>query len=423
MLLGVIADDFTGASDIANTIAKGLPGQGGLRTVQYLGVPSAAADAEVEAGVIALKSRSIDAAVAVEQSLDALKWLLDQGCEQIVFKYCSTFDSTPAGNIGPVAEALASALAVKGVIACPAFPGAGRTVYQGHLFVKDRLLDESGLENHPLNPMIDADIRRWLRLQTVSDVGHVDIATVHDGAPAIVAALRRHGEANRSLVIVDAITDDDLVAIGRAAAPDRLITGGSGIALGLAANFIERGLARGTVAGALPVDGPEVILAGSCSGATREQVEIHSRNHPTLAIDVTGVMEGKVTASDFTSFLLANRGSAPLVYSSGTPDEVRAIQSRFGKEKVAATLDGLFAETARHLVSAGIKRLVVAGGETSGAVVSALDLGALAIGPEIDPGVPVLLSKGDQPVALVLKSGNFGAPNFFTMALERLAGR
>jgi uncharacterized protein YgbK (DUF1537 family) len=181
MLLGVIADDFTGASDIANTLARGLPGEGGLRTVQYLGIPADKAAPAVEAGVIALKSRSITAAVAIEQSLAALRWLLDQGCRQIVFKYCSTFDSTPEGNIGPVAEALAEALGVTGVIACPAFPGAGRTVYQGHLFVNDRLLDESGLQNHPLNPMRDADIRRWLRLQTATAVGHVDLAVVRRG--------------------------------------------------------------------------------------------------------------------------------------------------------------------------------------------------------------------------------------------------
>ncbi|WP_028002842.1 3-oxo-tetronate kinase [Sinorhizobium arboris] len=423
MLLGVIADDFTGASDIANTIVKGLPGQGGLRTVQYLGVPSAASDPEVEAGVVALKSRSIDAGLAVRQSIDALQWLLEQGCQQIVFKYCSTFDSTPAGNIGPVAEALAEALGVKGVVACPAFPGAGRTVYQGHLFVKDRLLNESGLQNHPLNPMTDADIRRWLRLQTVSDVGHVDISAVQAGPTAIEAALRRHGEENHVLVIVDAVTDDDLVAIGKAVADHRLVTGGSGIAIGLSANFIARGLAKGEGSATVGIDGPEAILAGSCSGATRQQVEIHKKDHPTLAIDVAGVMSGKVATSDLTSFLLANLGRAPLVYSSGTPDEVQAIQARFGREKVAHTLDTLFADTARQLIDAGIRRLVVAGGETSGAVVSALDIGALAIGPEIDPGVPVLFSNGDEPVALALKSGNFGAPDFFAKALERLAGR
>jgi uncharacterized protein YgbK (DUF1537 family) len=423
MLLGVIADDFTGASDIANTLARGLPGEGGLRTVQYLGIPADKAAPAVEAGVIALKSRSIAAAVAIEQSLAALRWLLDQGCRQIVFKYCSTFDSTPEGNIGPVAEALAEVLGVTGVIACPAFPGAGRTVYQGHLFVNDRLLDESGLQNHPLNPMRDADIRRWLRLQTATAVGHVDLAVVRRGRAAIAAALRENGQDNRTLVIVDAISDDDLVAIGRAAAAHRLVTGGSGIALGLAANFIAWGLASGAGAGAVGVAGPEAILAGSCSGATREQVAIHCKNHPAFAVDVAGVMDGTVTTADLVSFLLAHTGRAPLVYSSGTPDEVRAIQARFGREEVAGALDMLFADTARELVAAGIRRLVVAGGETSGAVVSALNLGALTIGAEIDPGVPVLVSGGARPVALALKSGNFGAPDFFNKALERLAGR
>ena len=423
MLLGVIADDFTGASDIANTLAKGLPGEGGLRTVQYLGIPRERADRAVEAGVIALKSRSIPAAAAVEQSLAALSWLLEQGCRQIVFKYCSTFDSTPQGNIGPVAEALAEALGVRGVIACPAFPGAGRTVYQGHLFVRDRLLHESGLESHPLNPMTDADIRRWLRLQTATEVGHVDLATVRRGAAGITAALEAEGQGGRTLVIVDAVTDEDLVAIGRAAAAQRLVTGGSGIAMGLAATFIAEGLARGAGAGTAGITGPEAILAGSCSGATREQVAIHARTHPTLAVDVAGVMDGRVTTADLTSFLLAHAGKAPLAYSSGTPEEVAAMQARFGREKVASALDTLFADTARHLVSAGIRRLVVAGGETSGAVVSALDLGALAIGAEIDPGVPVLVSGGERPVALALKSGNFGAPDFFRKALERLAGR
>lgn len=423
MLLGVIADDFTGASDIANTLAKGLPGEGGLRTVQYLGIPEEKADPAVEAGVIALKSRSIAAAAAVEQSLAALSWLLAQGCRQIVFKYCSTFDSTPGGNIGPVAEALADALGVKGVIACPAFPGAGRTVYQGHLFVRDQLLHESGLQNHPLNPMTDADIRRWLRLQTTKDVGHVDIAAVRTGPAAIAATLEAHGRDDRTLVIVDAITDDDLVAIGRAAAEHRLITGGSGIAIGLAANFIEKGLARGTGADTVGIAGPEAILAGSCSGATREQVAVHSRNHPTLAVDVAGVLDGTVTTADLTSFLLVHAGQAPLVYSSGTPEAVTMMQARFGRDRVAAAIDALFAETARSLVSAGIRRLVVAGGETSGAVVSALDLGALTIGAEIDPGVPVLVSGGERPVALALKSGKFGAPDFFNKALERLAGR
>lgn len=423
MLIGVIADDFTGASDIANTLAKGLPDQGGLRTVQYLGVPDEAAALDVEAGVIALKSRSISIDLAVAQSLDAMQWLLGQGCQQIVFKYCSTFDSTPDGNIGPVGEALAAALGVSAVVACPAFPGAGRTVYQGHLFVNDRLLNESGLQNHPLNPMTDADIRRWLRLQTSGEVGHVGIEAVRRGPAEIGSALRRCAEDGTNLVIVDAITDEDLIAVGRAAADHRLVTGGSGIALGLPANFIERGLADGAGAAQFSLDGPEAILAGSCSGATRCQVERHTKNHPSLPIDVAGVMEGSVKAADLAGFLLSHSGNAPLVYSSSTPEEVQASQARFGREKVAAALDDLFATTAQELVRAGIRRLVVAGGETSGAVASALGFNALTIGREIDPGVPALLAEGERPVALALKSGNFGGPDFFTKALERLAGR
>ena len=360
---------------------------------------------------------------AVKQSLAALRWLLDQGCRQIVFKYCSTFDSTPAGNIGPVGEALAEALEVKGVVVCPAFPGAGRTVYQGHLFVKDRLLNESGLQNHPLNPMTDADIRRWLRQQTKGDVGHVDIGTVRHGAAGIEEALREQAIRGNTLVVVDSISDDDLVAVGRAVASHHLVTGGSGIALGLPANFIERGLAIGTQVSVPGIEGPEAVLAGSCSPATREQVEFHRKSHPALAVDVADVMNGRTVAADLVAFLLTNRGRAPLVYSSATPAQVRAVQERFGRERVARTLDSLFADTARQLVQSDIRRLVVAGGETSGAVVSALDLGALTIGPEIDSGVPVLVSSGEKPVALALKSGNFGTPDFFGKALERLASR
>jgi uncharacterized protein YgbK (DUF1537 family) len=423
MLLGVIADDFTGASDIANTLAKGRPGEGGLRTAQFLGVPQGDGLPEIEAGVVALKSRSIPAADAVHQSLAALRWLLGQGCRQIVFKYCSTFDSTPDGNIGPVAEALAEELSVDGVVACPAFPAAGRTVYQGHLFVHDRLLSESGLENHPLNPMTDPDIRRWLRRQTKYPVGLVAWPAVREGSARIATELRRAAERGERLSIVDAITDDDLVAIGRACIDARLITGGSGVALGLPSNFIAAGKAKGAPPNRIVIEGPDAILAGSCSGATRGQVERHKERHPALALDVDSVMRGETKSDHLVSFLLDNMGRAPLVYSSATPDEVARLQRVHGREHIAGTLDALFAETARKLISGGIRRLVVAGGETSGAVVSALDLGALEIGPEIDPGVPALVSDGSPRIALALKSGNFGSPDFFVKALERLAGR
>lgn len=423
MLLGVIADDFTGASDIANTIAKGLPGQGGLKTAQFLGVPPVDAPAEIEAGVVSLKSRSIPVTDAVRQSRDALHWLQRQGCRQFVFKYCSTFDSTPEGNIGPVAEALAEMLGASGVVACPAFPSAGRTVYQGHLFVHDRLLNESGLQDHPLNPMTDADIRRWLRRQTKHPVGLVPLQLVRQRPVAIASALSTAAEMGECLVIVDALSDDDLIAIGQACTDAKLITGGSGIAVALSSNFIAAGLAEGRTSGDTPLDGPEAILAGSCSGATRGQIEHHKKAHPARAIDVDAVMRGRPIVEDVVAFLQENRGKAPLVYSSAEPGTVKRLQEQYGRECVADKLDNLFAAVANHLVANGVRRLVVAGGETSGAVMSALGLTALTIGSEIDPGVPILRAMGPVPLALALKSGNFGAPDFFSKALDRMAGK
>ena len=416
MLLGVIADDFTGASDIANTLAKG-----GLATVQFLGVPTKPAPEACEAGVVALKSRSIKAADAVAVSMEAFEWLRAQGCRQFVFKYCSTFDSTPQGNIGPVGEALARALDVAGVLACPAFPTAGRTVYQGHLFVGDRLLNESGLENHPLNPMTDPDLRRWLARQSQEPVGLVPWPVVRQGGAALRRALGDAAGRGERLVIVDAISDDDLLAIGEACAEAPLLTGGSGIALGLPRNFISQGLATGKGSAFQGFDGPEAILAGSCSRATLAQIETHRQGHPVLQVEVEAVMEGAVTPEALAAFVHGHEGQAPLVYSSAPPEKVRALQEVHGREAIAAALDALFAETAARLVYDGVTRLVVAGGETSGAVVSALSLDALAIGPEIDPGVPALAAADGRPLALALKSGNFGAPDFFEKALRTLA--
>ena len=422
MLLGVIADDFTGASDIANTLAKGVPGQGGLMTSQYMGIPDGPAAPEVEAAVISLKTRSVPVEEAVRQSLAALEWLQAQGCRQFVFKYCSTFDSTAEGNIGPVGEAVANALGVKGVVACPAFPSAGRTVYQGHLFVHDMLLNESGMQHHPLTPMTDANIRRWLSLQTNTAVGLVPLNVVRAGPDAIRAALQASAQKSETLTIVDATCDDDLVAIGRACADAVLVTGGSGVALGLPANFIAKGLAKGRNWAFPGMPGPDAILAGSCSGVTRSQIEIHARRHPVVAIAVDEVMAGKIRPENLLPFFRDNRGKAPLAYSSGTPAEVAAAQERYGREAVAERLDALFAGIAQRLVDDGVRRLVVAGGETSGAVAQALDLGDLVIGPEIDPGVPVLVSRRRE-IALALKSGNFGRPTFFADAMAVLEGK
>lgn len=421
MLLGVIADDFTGASDIANTLAKGHGGAPGLSTTQFLGIPEGPAPEGCEAGVVALKTRSIPADEAVAQSLQALAWLKAQGCRQIVFKYCSTFDSTPQGNIGPVGEALAAALGAKGVVVCPAFPGAGRTLYQGNLFVGDVPLNESSLRDHPLNPMTDSDLRRWLTLQAKASVGAVGWATVRQGGSAIRTALAAAASRNEVLVVVDAIIDEDLLAIGEAVAGAPLLTGGSGIALGLARNFARERSGAGIAAAFSAVDGPEAVLAGSCSKATLGQIEYHAARHPVLPIGVEAVMEGVLTPDMVVDFLVGHQGKAPLAYSSDAPENVRHLQESYGRETIAAKLDGFFATVARSLVDRGVQRLVVAGGETSGAVVSALDLDALTIGPEIAPGVPVVTSS--RPLALALKSGNFGQTDFFERALDIMAGK
>lgn len=418
MYLGVIADDFTGASDVANTLTKG-----GLATVQLLGLPGAGMRVDCDAAVVALKTRSIPAADAVEQSLAALRWLQGQGCRQYLFKYCSTFDSTPAGNIGPVGEALAGELGVRGVPSCPAFPTTGRTVYQGHLFVGDRPLNESGMEHHPLNPMTDADLRRWLRKQCREPVGLVDWATVRQGPSKVREALAASSAAGERLTIVDAVEDADLYSIGEAAADLPFLTGGSGIALGLPRNPLRKGVASGARKPFSGTNGPEVILAGSCSKATLSQIELHRRDHPALSVDIPAAMDGEITAAALASFAAQHTGHAPLIYSSAGPEEVRKAQEKYGRDAVSTCLERLFAETAALLVKNGVRRLVVAGGETSGAVVSALGVRALEIGPEIDPGVPALASVGDRPLGLALKSGNFGAADFFVKALRALEGR
>ncbi|MCE7030625.1 3-oxo-tetronate kinase [Jiella avicenniae] len=418
MLLGCIGDDFTGSSDLANTLAKG-----GMRVVQYSGVPDAPADPSVEAGVVALKSRTVPVDKAVSASLKACDWLIEQGCRQFVFKYCSTFDSTPEGNIGPVIDALMERLGAAVTIVCPAFPATGRSIYQGHLFVKDKLLSESGMENHPLTPMTDADLRRWLKPQTKQGVGHVGAAAVFEGPEAIAAGLRREMDAGRPIVVVDAIRDADLFAIGKAAKDMKLVTGGSGIALGLPANLIDPATLKERRTPWHGDGGLAAILSGSCSTMTRAQVERYRADHPSLEIDADKLIAGELEPEEVADWASsAASKAAPLIYSSAEPDRVRAAQERHGKERVATAIEGFFAEIARELTGAGISRLVVAGGETSGAVVEGLGLSALEIGPEIAPGVPALKAS-DRPLWLTLKSGNFGAEDFFAEALAVLKRR
>lgn len=412
MLLGCIGDDFTGSSDLGNTLTKA-----GMKTVQYVGIPDRPADPGVEAGVVALKSRSIPVEDAVRLSLAALDWLRAQGCEQFLFKYCSTFDSTPEGNIGPVAEALADALDARQVIVCPAFPATGRSIYQGHLFVGDRLLSESGMENHPLTPMTDPDLRRWLALQCKGTVGHVPASDVFMGPGAIRARMNKEDEAGHRLIVTDAIRDADLMALGEAASGLTLLTGGSGIAMGLPENFRKKGKLSGTASDWSGQDGRAAALSGSCSTATRRQVERHAG--PKLEVTAEALTRGAITSKEAADWALSQEG-LPLIYSSADPEVVRQAQAAFGKDKIASAFEAFFAETARHLVDGGVTRLISAGGETSGAVVEALAPSELQIGPEIDPGVPAI--RAGEALVVALKSGNFGAPDFFAKADAVLEG-
>lgn len=415
MLLGCIADDFTGASDLANTLAKG-----GMATVQFAGIPQATDTPACEAGVVALKTRSIAAADAVQQSLAALDWLRSQGCRQFMFKYCSTFDSTPAGNIGPVAEALATALDAPVASICPVFPATGRTLFMGHLFVHGRLLNESGMEHHPLNPMTDPDLCRWLRRQTQCDVGLVSYTIVREGVSAIAAAMDAEARADKTLVVVDAVVDEDLLSIGQAIAGHKFITGGSGVALGLPENFRNVGLLADAGSGYEPITGPGVVLSGSCSTASNAQVANHLQTHPGLAVAAPELMSGQITLDLAFDFVRSHAGDSPIIYSTAEPAAVQAAQAHYGRQAVADRIEQFFAELSVLLVADGVTRLVVGGGETSGAIVNALGLEHLRVGPEIDPGVPALATDRPRSLRLALKSGNFGAVDFYRKALAAL---
>ena len=420
--LGCIADDFTGATDLANNLVRA-----GMRVVQTIGVPSGPLAAEVDAVVVALKSRTVAPAEAVAQSLEALAWLRAQGARQIYFKYCSTFDSTPTGNIGPVAEALMDALGCDFTIATPAFPDNGRTVFKGHLFVGDVLLSDSGMKDHPLTPMTDANLVRVLQAQSRRRVGLIDHAVVARGAAAVrerIAALRAAGVG---LAVVDAVSNDDLLRLGPALADMPLVTAGSGVAIGLPANF---GIAPSARAGALPAaGGVRAVVSGSCSLATNAQVRafvdagLPARPLDPLRLADEGVDAEVARTLAWAAPLLA-RGPV-LVHSTAATDAVRAVQDRLGVAAAGALVEDAIAAIARGLVALGVRQLVVAGGETSGACVQALGIAQLQIGPQIDPGVPWCHARAEAAdgagLHLALKSGNFGAVDFFTRAFAALA--
>ncbi|MDF1591039.1 MAG: four-carbon acid sugar kinase family protein [Desulfobacterales bacterium] len=421
ILLGAIGDDFTGSTDLALMLSKN-----GMPAVQYIGVPAdAIAAGDMPAAVIALKSRTVPKAEAVSQSLAACSWLLAQGARQIFFKYCSTFDSTEKGNIGPVAEALLNFLGDKATIVCPAFPANHRTVYQGHLFVGDRLLSESSMRDHPLTPMTDANLVRFLgrQLGRPESAGLISIQTVEAGPAAIQEKLTVLADQGTRFAVADAISEKHLMDIGAACANLKLITGGSGVALGLPDNFRKAGLLRDMRGlAALPrIEGPAVVIAGSCSSATRGQVRRMARTCPAFKIDPVRLAQGKQRVESVLAWASEAMVKGPvLIYSSAEPDEVADAQKRLGTERAGELIERAFAEIARQLAAGSVQKLIVAGGETAGAVVAALGIQALYIGPEIEPGVPWTFCKAPETICLALKSGNFGGENFFEKALGML---
>jgi uncharacterized protein YgbK (DUF1537 family) len=420
LLLGCIADDFTGATDLANNLVRA-----GMRVVQAIGVPATPLDAEVDAVVVALKSRTIAPAEAIEQSLAALRWLQAQGAQQIYFKYCSTFDSTPQGNIGPVTEALMDALQCDFTIATPAFPDNKRTVFKGYLFAGDVLLNESGMQNHPLTPMTDPNLVRVLQAQCKRKVGLVDHAVVARGAAAITERIEQLKGEGVSIAIVDAVSNDDLLRLGPAIAKMPLVTAGSGVAIGLPANF---GLAPSSQASALPAAaGLRAVVSGSCSLATNRQVlDFIQGGGAALAIDPLRIAAGIDVAAETLEWATPLVDKQPvLVYSTAEAGAVKSVQGRLGVEEAGAMVERTIAAIARGLVERGVRQLVVAGGETSGACVQALGIAQMQIGPQIDPGVPWCHARTDvaegTSVHIALKSGNFGGDDFFTKAFTVLA--
>ncbi len=414
LLLGCIADDFTGATDLANNLVRE-----GMRVVQAIGVPTAPIDG-VDAVVVALKSRTAPVAEAVAQSRAAAHWLKEQGAPQLYFKVCSTFDSTPQGNIGPVAEALVELTGARCVPVTPAFPATGRTVYLGHLFVGELLLSDSPMRHHPLTPMTDANLVRVLQAQCVRErVGLVTQRDVAAGATPIAQRLDELAGQGVRLAIVDATSDGDLRTLATAARELPLVVAGSGLAIGIPA---QHGLAPSAAAAALPpAQGGRAIVSGSCSAATNAQVaQFKAQGGAAFAVDPLRIAAGQDVAAEALAFVRPRLAAGTvLVHATAEPDAVRAVQQQLGAERAGALVEATLARVALGLVEAGVGQLLVAGGETSGACVQALGLTRLRIGPQIDPGVPWCHAP-ERSLHLALKSGNFGGVDFFHRAFTLL---
>jgi uncharacterized protein YgbK (DUF1537 family) len=409
--LGCVADDYTGGTDVASALRRQ-----GLRTLLLFGPPRpdwAAADAD--AVVVALKSRNLPPAEAVAVSLAAQRWLREQGIGQLFFKYCSTFDSTDDGNIGPVADALLEAAGSRFTVVCPTSPEHGRTVHQGHLFVGDRLLSESTMRHHPLTPMTDSDLVRVLGRQTPHRVALVPSQVVRQGPPAVAAAFERLRDQAARFAVTDATTDDDLATIATAARDLPVVTGAAGLIRLLAASPVglDAAGARETPTARLP-GGPVLILAGSSSAATLEQVARARERFAAYRLDPAATPDpGDLRAKAVDWMGRHLEGGTALVYASAPPAErERAAPG------AARAIELAMAELARAAVARGVRRIVVAGGETSGAVVDGLGIDRVVVARDEDLGVPWLVTTDPAPLVLLLKSGNFGRPDLLVRAAE-----
>lgn len=412
--LGVIADDFTGATDIASFLV-----QNGLSTIQFNGVPQQHDTLTAEAIVISLKSRSNPVNEAVDQSLAALRWLQAQGCDRFYFKYCSTFDSTEKGNIGPVTDALLAELGETQTVICPALPVNGRTVYLGHLFVGEQLLSDSGMRHHPVTPMTDSNLLRLMERQSQGKAGLIAAPILDQGAEAVRTRLAELKAQGINYVALDTLNEQHLLVQGEALRDMRLVTGGSGLAIGLARQWAQPGSNSQAAENAgRPQGARAVVISGSCSQMTNKQVNAYRQQAPSHEVDVVRCLESaSAYAQELCDWVVANsdQSLAPLLFATADAQQLQLIQQQYGAERSSHAVEQLFAAVTRELQARGWQRFIVAGGETSGVVAQSLGVTAFHIGPTISPGVPWVRDI-HQPLSLALKSGNFGDEQFFRRA-------
>ena len=431
--LGCIADDYTGATDLASFLVAS-----GLRTIQINGVPTAAQlnkIRDVDVVVIALKSRTMAVEKAVELSVKSLHCLQQLGCGKFYFKYCSTFDSTAKGNIGPVIDALMAQLNIQSTVVYPALPVNGRTVYQGHLFVFDQLLSDSPMKNHPLTPMHDASVVRMIEQQGCGKAGLIALPIVDQGEQALPLIIEKLALAAKeyNYLVLDAVKNEHLATYGGALANFTLITGGSGLALNLSQEFVQLGGVKSNAKDIVKaIDAPAIVLSGSCSAMTQVQVKNYAKHHPTYQLDVSKLAKPEKntdemmtnivndTVNEIMAWLIPNIEQAPLISATASPEQVLINQQLLGKELAAKMVEDIFSAVAIESVKLNVRNIIVAGGETSGAVVNALAIDEFIIGDTITPGVPMVQTLAKQPLNLALKSGNFGDENFFINAVEKL---